>query len=90
MSRLPKTEGAQGKKAEDPAGVPAGKNAPSGVDRERLMPLYEFRCANCRKKSVLHLSLDAYDRKRYRCSKCKSRRLERLISGVSVVTSKKS
>jgi putative FmdB family regulatory protein len=54
------------------------------------MPLYEFRCANCRKKSTLHLSLGAYDQKKYRCPKCKSRRLERLISGVSVVTSTKS
>lgn len=55
-----------------------------------FMPLYEFRCADCRKKFSLHLTLTDFDRKRYRCPKCKGRKLEKLISRVSVVTSRKS
>lgn len=54
------------------------------------MPLYEFRCTNCRKKVPLRLTLSDYDNRKYKCPKCKSRKLERLLSGVNVVTSKKS
>lgn len=61
---------------------------PTGL--EVRMPLYEFRCSDCRKSFPLHLSLADLDRKRYRCPKCKGRKLEKLISSVSIVTSRKS
>ena len=54
------------------------------------MPLYEFRCPACKKRFDLRLSLSELDGKRYRCPKCNGRKLEKLVSGVSVVTSKKS
>ena len=53
------------------------------------MPLYEFRCADCKKKFDLRLSLSELDRKRYRCPKCRGRHLEKLVSSVSVVTARK-
>ena len=54
------------------------------------MPVYEFQCLNCKAKFPLTLSLTDLDNKRYKCPKCKSKRLEKQVTRVSVVTSRKS
>lgn len=54
------------------------------------MPSYEFRCQKCGKKATFVISYSDYEKKKYKCPKCGSKRLERLVSTVQVVTSKKS
>ena len=54
------------------------------------MPLYEFRCLQCKQKFSLRISVSEYIGKKYKCPKCKSRKVEKLISSINVVTSKKS
>jgi putative FmdB family regulatory protein len=54
------------------------------------MPIYEYLCLNCKKKFSETKPMSAYDPKRVKCPKCKSRNLERRWSTVSVTTSRKS
>ena len=55
------------------------------------MPNYEFRCTECRKKFTEKQSFEEHDRrKRVKCPKCGSRKVQQLISPTFVKTSKKS
>jgi len=54
------------------------------------MPVYEFRCNACGKGFQIVESIKDYDPKKVKCTKCGSSRVERVWSGVHVVTSKKS
>ncbi len=54
------------------------------------MPAYEFKCLKCGKKVTLIILFSDYENKKARCPKCGSKRLERLVSSVQVVTSRKS
>jgi len=54
------------------------------------MPTYEYRCLNCKKKFTLVMSVSDFDRKKPKCPKCRSRRIEQLIQPFFAVTSKKS
>ena len=54
------------------------------------MPLYEFKCDNCRKRFTFMKPITAYNPKRVACPKCRSRRVRRVWTAVNVVTSKKS
>ena len=54
------------------------------------MPTYEFYCEKCKKAFNLILSLSAYENKRYRCPKCKTKKLKQQITSFQTVTSKKS
>jgi len=54
------------------------------------MPLYEFRCLECKKKFTLPLSVSDFEKQRYRCPHCKSKKVEEQFTSVNVVTSKKS
>jgi putative FmdB family regulatory protein len=54
------------------------------------MPVYEFACRACRKKFAVVKPITEYDPKKVACPKCKSKRVDRRWSGVSVKTSKKS
>jgi putative FmdB family regulatory protein len=54
------------------------------------MPSYEFKCLKCGKKATLVIPYSDYEKKKYNCPKCGSKRLERLLSSVQVVTGKKS
>jgi putative FmdB family regulatory protein len=54
------------------------------------MPTYDYACVKCgRKFSVTH-SITEHGRKRVRCPKCSSLRLERRITLFVAKTSKKS
>ena len=54
------------------------------------MPTYEFKCEKCKKKFTLVMSVKDYGRKRQKCPKCGSLRVEQLIQPFFAVTSKKS
>ncbi len=54
------------------------------------MPVYEFQCMDCEVKFPLTLSIKDLDEKNYKCPKCESKNLEKQITKISVVTSKKS
>ncbi|CAG0931581.1 hypothetical protein TFLX_02190 [Thermoflexales bacterium] len=50
------------------------------------MPIYEYRCADCRKKvSVFFRSFSAVDQEQARCPLCQGTRLSKLVSKVRVV-----
>ncbi len=54
------------------------------------MPTYEFKCEKCNKPFTLMLPISEYDRKKFRCPKCKSTRVKQQITSFQTVTSKKS
>lgn len=54
------------------------------------MPLYDYRCEGCRKSFSVHLTMAEYDKGKVKCPKCRSAKVKRVISGVSVITAKKS
>jgi len=50
------------------------------------MPIYEYRCADCRKKvSVFFRSFSAVDQEQARCPICQGTRLSKLVSKVRVM-----
>lgn len=54
------------------------------------MPSYEFVCKECKKTFTLTLSLEAYERARKTCPKCKSRKVEQKPAAFYAVSAKKS
>jgi len=54
------------------------------------MPVYEFKCADCRKRFNLTLTIAERSRGRIKCPKCSSRKVEQQYTAVYAVTSKKS
>ena len=54
------------------------------------MPTYDFICEKCNKKFTLIISLSEYEKKKFRCPKCKSTRVKQQITSFQTVTSKKS
>jgi len=54
------------------------------------MPTYDFICEKCNKKYTLIISLSEYEKKKFRCPKCKSTRVKQQITSFQAVTSKKS
>jgi len=57
---------------------------------EEKMPFYEFFCEKCKKQFSLKLSLTDYEKKKYTCPKCKSRKVKQQISTFQTKTSRKS
>jgi putative FmdB family regulatory protein len=54
------------------------------------MPTYEFHCENCKKSYDIVLSIFEYEKKKYSCPKCKTKKLKQQITSFQTVTSKKS
>jgi putative FmdB family regulatory protein len=54
------------------------------------MPTYEFVCAECKKTFTLFMSISDYEKKKYKCPKCRSKKVKQQISSFQAVTSKKS
>ena len=55
------------------------------------MPTYEFYCEKCKKSFSTVLSISDYEKRKYSCPKCKSKKgLKQQISSFQAVTSKKS
>jgi len=54
------------------------------------MPTYEFACQKCKKRFSLLLSISEYEKKKVKCPKCKSSRVQQQITSFQAITSKKS
>ncbi|MGB7574667.1 MAG: zinc ribbon domain-containing protein [Thermodesulfobacteriota bacterium] len=54
------------------------------------MPSYDYRCPNCKKKFTAILSIGEHDAGKVKCPKCGGKKLEQLITGFQVKTSRKS
>ena len=54
------------------------------------MPMYEYKCLDCGKESVLALTLKDRETGKVTCPSCKSKRLEQVFTGVMAKTSRKS
>ena len=54
------------------------------------MPIYEYVCLGCKKQFSETKPISAYDPKKVKCPKCKSRSVERRWSTFSLTTSRKS
>jgi putative FmdB family regulatory protein len=60
--------------------------SPEGLD----MPSYEFVCKDCKKTFTLIMTLAEYEKGRFVCPKCKSKKVEQKMAAFFAVTSKKS
>ena len=54
------------------------------------MPIYEYRCVNCKKPFEILRTITEGKRKAVKCPKCESKKVERRWSSISVETSSKS
>jgi putative FmdB family regulatory protein len=54
------------------------------------MPIYEYLCKKCRKRFTLVMSVSEYEKKKIKCPKCQSTRVEQEVHTFFAVTSKKS
>jgi len=54
------------------------------------MPTYDFLCEKCKKSFSLNLKISEYEKQKYNCPKCKSKKLKQQIVPFQTVTSKKS
>jgi putative FmdB family regulatory protein len=54
------------------------------------MPSYEYLCKKCGKKFTVVMTIGEHDRKKVRCPKCASVRVEQQYFSFFAVTSKKS
>jgi len=62
----------------------------AGYKEVSAMPTYDFMCQKCEKPFTLVMTVSEYDSKKFRCPKCKSKKVKQQISSFQVVTSKKS
>ncbi len=54
------------------------------------MPSYEYQCPKCNEKVTLILSIKEHEAGEAKCPKCGEKKLEQLITGFQVKTSRKS
>jgi putative FmdB family regulatory protein len=54
------------------------------------MPAYDFRCEKCNKSFTLTMSISEYEKKNFRCPKCKGVKVKQQITPFQTKTSKKS
>ncbi|MFC1838121.1 FmdB family zinc ribbon protein [Thermodesulfobacteriota bacterium] len=54
------------------------------------MPFYDFLCEKCKKVFILTLSISEYEKKNFKCPKCKSVNVKQQLTNFQVKTSKKS
>lgn len=54
------------------------------------MPVYDYRCNNCRKKFSLKMTVSQLEKGKPKCPKCGSKKTQKLVTGFFAVTSKKS
>ena len=54
------------------------------------MPTYDFVCERCNKPFTLTMKISDYEKKKFRCPQCKSRKVKQQISSFQTITSKKS
>ena len=54
------------------------------------MPTYEFQCQACGEEFSQIMTISEKSKKKPSCPKCKSRKVNQLISGFTAITSRKS
>ena len=54
------------------------------------MPYYDYECSQCRKTFTVKMSYEEHGRKRVKCPKCGTRKVEQVVTPVMAKTSKKS
>ena len=54
------------------------------------MPIYYFICEACHKFFTLTLKVADYEKKKYQCPKCNSKKVKQQITSFQTITSKKS
>ena len=54
------------------------------------MPVYDYKCADCKKRFTLTLTIAQKSATKVKCPKCAGRNVEQQYSAVYAVTSKKS
>ena len=54
------------------------------------MPVYDFKCVECKKRFSVTLTVADRTKDRIKCPKCDSREVEQQYESVYAVTSKKS
>ncbi len=54
------------------------------------MPRYEFSCLACKKKFSVALTVSEYEKRKFKCPRCGSKKVEQRWAAFYAVTSKKS
>ncbi len=54
------------------------------------MPIYEYRCQECKQRASIHQTYEEYGQVEVRCPHCGSAKLQRLINRVRVARSEES
>jgi putative FmdB family regulatory protein len=54
------------------------------------MPTYEFICEKCKKRFTLMMKISEYEKKKFRCPKCTSKKVKQQITSFQTITSSKS
>lgn len=54
------------------------------------MPTYEFVCEQCKKRFSLSMKISDYEKKKFSCPKCKSKKVKRQLTAFQTITAKKS
>lgn len=54
------------------------------------MPTYEFVCEKCKKSFSLLMKISDYEKKKFSCPKCKSKRVKQQLTSFQTITAKKS
>jgi putative FmdB family regulatory protein len=67
--------------------IPRHKPAQAG---DEAMPIYEYECGACNHRFSETLSIRELEHHKARCPQCKSENVQRVLSQVSVKTSRKS
>lgn len=54
------------------------------------MPLYEYQCRECKKSFTVRMHINEHEKRRPKCPKCGSRKLQQLYGAFFAKTAKKS
>ncbi|MCX7885862.1 MAG: zinc ribbon domain-containing protein [Verrucomicrobiae bacterium] len=54
------------------------------------MPTYDYKCLSCQKKFSVRMTITEHEKRKAKCPKCGSQKLEQQIQSFYAITSKKS
>ena len=62
----------------------------SAACQEVFMPMYDYKCLDCGKESLVVLTLKEHESSKVKCPKCGSTKMQQLYSSFVAHTTKKS